>query len=206
MGKIKIRGSANKEFKADIMKVNISISAFGETPASAISQGKKETEKVLQLLAGMGMDIAKVTMKSDTLSEPSRYDDEDFYYFEKRISFTTDANLAVIDSLSAGIANKKINATYNEVFNLSFIQSAKDEVLREALMNAKKKAEEIAGTLGKKVIGVEEIKGEDFEEIDNEELFCEKYFPGNASGMLAPQLSPDTVSIEKSINVIWIVE
>ena len=41
MGKIKINGSAKKEFKADIMKVDISISTEGETAASAINKGKK---------------------------------------------------------------------------------------------------------------------------------------------------------------------
>lgn len=48
MGKIKVRGSAKREFIADVMNVDISVYTDGETAASAIKKGKKETEKVLE--------------------------------------------------------------------------------------------------------------------------------------------------------------
>ena len=44
MEKIKINDNAKKEFKADVMRVNLSISTSGETSASAINKGKKEGE------------------------------------------------------------------------------------------------------------------------------------------------------------------
>ena len=100
---------------------------------------KKETERVLQLLVDMGIDLPKVTMKKDKVSEPSRYNDEKFYEFEKDISLKTDANLGVLDILSSGIIDKEINATYTEYFSLSDVEAAQKEVLQEALLDAKKK-------------------------------------------------------------------
>ena len=101
MGKIKINGSAKKEFKADIMKVDISIATAGETAASAINKGKKETEKLLQLLVDLGFELSKVSMENDHVSNPSRYDDDKCYHFEKEISFTFILNgkVKVIDNL-----------------------------------------------------------------------------------------------------------
>lgn len=87
MGKIKINGSAKREFKADVMRVEISISTAGETSASAINKGKKETEKVLQLLVDLGFELSKVSMEKDCVSNPSRYDDDKCYHFEKNIIY-----------------------------------------------------------------------------------------------------------------------
>ena len=106
MGKIKVNGSAKKEFKADVMKVNLSVSTAGETSASAITRGKKETEKLLRLLVNMGIELGDVTMKRDRVSEPSRYNDDDLFHFSKEIVFATDTNLATLELLSSGIINE----------------------------------------------------------------------------------------------------
>ena len=166
MGQIKIKGIAKKEFKADVMEITISISTKGETAALAVNKGKKETERVLQLLVDIGIDLSKATMKKERVSEPSRYDDDKFYEFEKDISLKTDANLNVLDILSSGIIDKEINATYTEYFSLSYVETAQNEVLQEALLDAKKKAETIAKTLGQKVVGIECAKCDDYDEDD----------------------------------------
>lgn len=208
MGQIKIKGTAKKEFKADVMEITISISTKGETAALAVNKGKKETERVLQLLVDMGIDLPKVTMKKDKVSEPSRYNDEKFYEFEKDISLKTDANLGVLDILSSGIIDKEINATYTEYFSLSDVEAAQKEVLQEALLDAKKKAEAIAETLGQKVVGIECAKCDDYDEDDIIEPLPHKMccLAEGSGGSLASQLSPDTISIDKSIDVSWVIE
>lgn len=205
MGKIKINGSAKKEFKADVMRVDISISTAGETSASAINKGKKETEKVLQLLVDLGFELSKVSMEKDRVSNPSRYDDDKYYHFEKEISFTSSANLALLESISDGLIKHDINATYDETFYLSNIESAKKAVLQDALLDSKKKAEIIAETLGQKLVGIESAKCDEYrEDTENEMLYmcCEQ----ERSVSLATMLSPDTISVDKSIDVTWIIE
>ena len=205
MGKIKINGRAKKEFKADIMKVDISIATEGETAASAINKGKKETEKLLQLLVDLRFELSKVSMENDHVSNPSRYNDDKCYHFEKEISFTSSANLALLESISDGIIRNEINATYDETFCLSNIESAKKSVLQDALLDSKKKAEIIAETLGQKVVGIESAKCDEYEEEDLEEkIHYLREMPAGSS--LATMLSPDTISVDKSIDVTWIIE
>ena len=206
MGKIKVNGSAKKEFKADVMKVNLSVSTAGETSASAITRGKKETEKLLRLLVDMGIELGDVTMKRDRVSEPSRYNDDDLFHFSKEIVFATDTNLATLELLSSGIINEEINATYSESFCLSDTASAHNEVLQEALLNAKKQAEEFAKTLGQKVIGIEEARSDAYEDDEPEEVVYKMSKPCGRDESLAAKLSPDTVSIARSIDVIWNIE
>ena len=194
--------SAQKEFKADVMSVDISISTDGETSVSAITKGKRETEKLLRLLVDLGLELSKVSMKNDSVSKPSRYDDDKYYHFEKEISFTSSADLALLESISDGLIKNEINATYDETFYLSNIESAKKDVLQDALLDSKKKAEIIAETLGQKVVGIESAKCDEYEEEHFKESvhFLREMLSGSS---LATMISPDTISVDKSIDVTW---
>lgn len=205
MGQIKINGFAIKEFKADIMTVSISVSAKGETAAIAVKKGKKETEKILQLLVDIGLDLSKVKMKKDKVSEPNRYDG-DLYTYEKDISFSTETNLSILELVSNGIVNREINAAYTEFFSLSYIQEAQKEVLQEALLNSEKKAKAIAEALGQKIIGIESAKCNKYDDEDEVLMPHAMSVRDYCDSSLEVQLSPDTVNIERSIDVAWLVE
>lgn len=88
---------------------------------------------------------------------------------------------------------------------MSDIEDAKKAVLQEALLDAKKKAESIAETLNHRVVGIESAKCDEYEEEDVEEkAHCLREMPTSAA--LATMLSPDTISVDKSIDVTWIIE
>ena len=164
MGSIKIKGIAKKEFRADVMQVNILISISGDTPASAINKGKKEIKSMLKLLLELGINLADVTMESEQISKPADYKDDRLYYYDKEISFIAPANLVMLDLLSEGISKSEINVAYDEMFYLSNIAAAKKEVLQQALQDAKKKADILAEALGQKVVGLESAKCDEYEE------------------------------------------
>lgn len=207
MKQIKVKGYAKKEFVADIMEIRISISTRGETPSIALNKGKRETERVLQLLVDIGLDLANISMINDEVSEPSRYDDEKTFHFEKDVSFKTNVNLEMIEKISSGIMDEEINATYTESFALMDHASAEKNVLQSALIDAKKKAEAIAETLGQKVVGIECAKCDDYNDEENEDSMVHKLCLCEGSGSsLASKLSPRTIQIDKSIDVAWIIE
>lgn len=73
------------------------------------------------------------------------------------------------------------------------------------MLDSKKKAEIIAETLGQKVVGIENAKCDEYrEDTENEILYmcCEQ----ERSVSLATMLSPDTISVDKSIDVTWNIE
>lgn len=205
MGKIKIKGMAKKEFLANVMKVDISISTDGETPASAINKGRKETENMLKLLHNLGIELTDVSMESEEVSKPQNYNDDNMYHYDKSIAFVTTANLATLELLAGGISESEINATYDEMFYLANIAEAKDEVLQQALQDAKKKAEILAKTLGQKVVGLESAKCDEYEEEEFEHMVhCLR--EGKIKTSLASELSPDTIVVDKSVYTTWIIE
>ena len=88
---------------------------------------------------------------------------------------------------------------------MSEIEAAQKSVLQEALLDSKKKAEIIADTLGQKVVGIESAKCDKYEEPKFEEReLCLGEVSVRTS--LETLLSPDTISVDKSIDVIWIIE
>lgn len=206
MGKFKIKGNAEKEFIADLMKVNIEISTLGETSASAIGKGKKESEKTLKLLSDLKVELSKVSMTSDKVLKPYHCNDDKFYHFEKNISFVTAANLTLLEALSDGIIQNEINATYNETFYLSNVEAANKAVIKEALLDAKKKAEALAQTLEKKVFGIESATCDDYEAKKSltKSISLSDSYIGSTS--LATKLSPDVIRISKSIDTVWIID
>ena len=74
------------------------------------------------------------------------------------------------------------------------------------MLNAKKQAEEFAKTLGQKVIGIEEARSDAYEDDEPEEVVYKMSKPCGRDESLAAKLSPDTVSIARSIDVIWNIE
>ena len=200
MGKLKLRGYAKRNFTADLMEVTLTVSTDGETAAYAINKGKKESEKVLELLAELGVDLSKVMMKNESVSEPSRYHDNDCYGFEKNISFMTNASLQLLERLSLGIAEREINATYRERFCLSNADNISKQVLQDALIDSRKKAEAVAETLGQRVVGIDSAKCDEYRNDDNDEdvSYCMKYTEREyaAGVLLADQLSPDKIEVE----------
>lgn len=207
MGQIKVRGSAKREFIADVMNVDVSVYTDGETAASAIKKGKKETEKVLELLESLGIDLSGVRMETDSVNAPSRYDDSGQYRFEKEISFGASANLSLLEAISNGIAKQEINAVYDEVFHLANSTEANKIVLQEALANSKNKAEAIAEGLGKAVLSMESAKCDDFRDSDdNIEYEAEWSEREQAPKAAAEKLSPNVIVINKNIDVVWITD
>ena len=209
MGNLKLRGNAKREFTADLMEVTVSVSTDGETAAYAIKKGKKETEKILKLLVELGADLSRVIMTNENVSEPSRYSDDGFYTFQKSISFMTQADLDLLERLSCGIIEREIDATYRERFCLSNAENVSKQVLQEALLDSRKKAEVMAETLGQKITGVESVKCDEYNDDDEDAeiryCLCSEQ-ESEIGGSLATQLSPGTITVEKHVDVSWIVE
>lgn len=211
MGNLKVNGKARCKFTADLMEIIISVSTEGETAAYAIRKGKKETEKVLNLLVELGIDLSKVKMKTEDVTEPRYYNDDEGYRFEKKVSFMTKADLKLLERLSAEISEREIDATYRECFGLTDSVNIGKQVLRAALLESRKKAELIAETFGQKIVGIELAKCDDYRGDDEEDVYDTKFFLAPNSGpecldSLSEQLSPDTIIVEKSVDVSWIVE
>ncbi|MBQ7822051.1 MAG: SIMPL domain-containing protein [Clostridia bacterium] len=202
MGKIKMTGTAKRELKADIMNITITVSDTNKTSFLAIEEGKKQTEKVLQLLIGLGFDISDITMDKEVVEKSYK---EDVYVFEKRISVKTAADMMILELISDGIAKNGVNAIYDEEFGLSDFARVKSEVLREALMDSRRKVTVIVDALGKKIVGLESAQYADCcKWIDEQRGHGMLLREGHDS--LSSKLSPGVILVKEEMEVTWMID
>ena len=209
MGKIKITGTAKREVAADIMRISITVSAREKTPELAIREGKENVEKLLQLLVQLGIDITKVEMRDEDVSNESRYNSDSIIYkYEKELALKTKLDLALLEAIGIGISENRIAAEYSETFEFSGEKELEKEVLCEALADSKMKVDALVKTLGQAVKGIEEATG-DTRTIDRPHIIAEGHHfckSVEVEDFFATKLAPYIIEISKEIVVTWIVE
>ena len=206
MGMIKITGTAKREVTADIMRISITVSARERTPELAIREGKENAEKLLRLLVELGIDVAKVEMRDEKVSDDLPYgSNSTFYCYKKEVAVKTKLDLALLEAISTGISQKKIAAEYSEMFEYSGETAMIKEALCEALEDSRSKATALAQMLGQAVKGIEEIKGATGANDNILRTSKPSHYLGEKTA-LAAKLAPYIIEITKSIDVTWIVE
>ena len=99
---------------------------------------------------------------------------------------------------------------YAVAFEISDEPEKEQIVLQSAINDSKSKAEMIASSLGKKIIGIEDVNyeyttGERNRDYSGERNLCKSITVDDVDD-LASQLKNPVKNIKKAINIIWIME
>lgn len=83
MGKIEVRGSAERTVDYDLMKICINFHSSESTPEEASTKVMKECEEFLGRLKQGGFDISGIALKLDEIEKSHFYckDDPQEYYY-----------------------------------------------------------------------------------------------------------------------------
>ncbi len=205
MGKIKITGTAKREYESDVMEIRFETSLTENTQQSAARNGRAETEKLLKALKRAGCDIAAITLEEEKITEKTEYNNNSVKYrYSKAMKLEAKADARVSDKIASIISGDPMKAVYSVSFMLSDESSREDEVLRAALADSKRKAELIAEEMGQKITGIESAELDGFPEAKTMRAAVCDCSAENAS--LASELSPAKKIIEKTIEATWIIE
>lgn len=157
---VQVNGSSEKEVVPDIARLTVSVNTLNADLEQAKNNSTANMNRVLAALREQG--VADQDIKTDT------YQVEPIYNYEKdklpslkgyrvnnRIQIT-----ASIDKVGQ-LINEVTNAGANEIGSIRFEtkneKEVKNEVLQDAVKDALKKAEVIAGALNKKIANVKMI-------------------------------------------------
>lgn len=199
-------GNATIEFEADYYEFHITVSVMGKTSGDAISKGHSRTEEIFSSLQNkLGIDIKMITLQDEKTS--SRYERKDGYRFKKEFYFQYEANNNTTESV-VSLLEKISDVEYDIKFKLADKSTKEQQVLFEAINNAKEKAEKLATALGSHIIGFEEIKYEFSESTDDYEL-CDVFSiisSNDSPKPLAADLKNPKIKISKSVEIIWITD
>lgn len=206
MSTIKVRGESNYDFAVDQFVIKFIIRSNMQSSGEAIESGKKRTEQFLKIMNDE-LNLKPCDFVMGNFSVRQAYSSIKYTY-EKSIILKIRSDLKVVEKIAV-LMETMSDIEY--VVSFEFIDESEKEqvVLQSAINDSKKKAEIIAASLGKKIIGVEDI---DYDctsgelNFDNNVRHIAKSVSVEDNNDLASQLKNPIKKIHKSINIDWIME
>ncbi len=207
MSTMKVSGTANFDFTVDLFNIVFNIRATLQSSGEAIESGKKRTEQFLQTMTDeLGLKPSDFIIKDFTIRQ--NYGSEPKYTYEKSIMLKMRSDLKVLEKMSV-LMEQMSDIECNVSFEISDEREKEQIVLQSAINDSKSKAEMIATSLGKKIVGIEDVNYEytagERSDYSGERNLA-KSITVNDVNDLASQLKNPVKHIKKTINIIWIME
>lgn len=204
MSKIKVRGSSNTEYNAEILTTRITLCVTSGSSGEAVTLGKNKLENLLEAME------ERLGLKSECFSLERENVDKSYnskeYTFSKTICIKTDMSLKTAEDITDVLSGFS-DIDYSFGYELKDIEAKENEVLARAIKNSRLKAEAIAECTGQAVTGAEEIRYEFPAEV-NEQGFDRMCFAAAGSSKMrrADKLSLPKITVSKSVDITWITE
>ena len=210
MGKIEVRGYAEKEVNYDLVEVTIIFKAKEKTVARASEEVIKQSEVFLKRLKDKGINVDEIHFQGDSIDESHSYREEQFSIGKRTIQLLFPFNMDFMNYIMELIRNHGGDVEYETDYKLSVQEALHIELRKEAMLDAKKKAEDIATTLGMKVISLKTatlstfyggcdmlniMKMSDDEDCD----YCDEDYLSN-------DMHAAVIKESETINTVWIIE
>lgn len=209
MGTFEVRGNARRTVNYDIAVINIDFIASEKTSTRASEKALEYCERFLEKVEKIGLNATNFSIEGDEI-EANRYrDDEDVEAYRK-IQIKIPFNMKIINAIRVILDDEKIDSIFELGYELSNEDKIRDELLNEALLDSKTKAEQLATALGKKIVGVKKLEAynssRDIEIINCIEMEHEDCDFGTTMLSQSNELKAKETTLTENIDVKWIIE
>lgn len=157
MGKLEVRGSASKTVDYDLMRIKLDFHAKENTAKEASQKVMHECEELLGVLKKGGIDISNISLSKDSVDRSVDYhnDGEREYYRANRIlEIESEFNMKMINNIRSITNSSNAQVGFHVDYELSNEEAIRQELLTEALKDAKRQAEVMAQAIDQKVVGL----------------------------------------------------
>lgn len=204
MGVFEISGKAEKFVNYDIAVISIAFFEDAKTSSSASKAVMKECEKFLEKLDKEGINIKDITLDNDSVSK-EKYSDKQQVNASREVALRIPFNMEVINRIRQIADENEYSIEYDIDYELSNESQIREELLKEALLDSKKKAELLAASLDLKVIGIESLAKGSTRYYGISDL-CEQERVGSVRApefLLSNQLKSKEEKLSETIDVKW---
>ena len=210
MGKLEVRGNASKTVDYDIMRIELEFHAKEKTSAEVSEKVMRECEEFLGVLKKRGVDISNISLIKDSVDQSVVYhgdSERDIYRAERVIEIESKFNMKIINDIRIITNNSNAQIDFNVNFELSDRDTIREELMLEALKNARKQAEVMARAVDQKIVGLvsaEKNASNPESVIEPSDLclsFC--YDEEEETYDNSNELSPSNITFTESIYTIW---
>jgi uncharacterized protein YggE len=212
---LSVIGNAETMIKPDKVTLTLSVETTNKTANAALIANSQTMDNVLDALKSSGVKENETSTSFFNISPNYNFtQEEDFRPIQSRdiISYTV-TNSITVDSTNLLNASQWIDAAVqagaNDVSNVSFLLSdkkselVKNDLMRQAIMDAKNKSDVAASALGLEVIGVRSIV---IEGIDRSPISQQSFFASEAT----PRVNPPPIiageqKVTSSVNITFLI-
>lgn len=202
MAVLRIKGTAEKEYHYDVMTITVTFRAKDHSSAKALNEVMDQSEGFLAILQERGIDISKLRLGRNELSEFSHK--EALYMASRGVVIVTKFNMALLNEIDDIVSNKRFDALLDSNYDLSNENEMRDDLIKEAIEDSKKKAELACSVTGQKIIGIKKIdlgETEDYYYKDKLHFVLKE-----GSARLSDKLQSPTTTLDESVMVVWEIQ
>ena len=216
MGKISVKGKAERYCRPDKMEIGLETKVTGKLPADTSRKMNEEFENILAELEQIGINAEDLTIKEDSIEERRNYNNnnEICYLSCRKILLCTLPDMLLVNAVRDILERKTWNTTMSVTYSLRDESKIKKELVGQAVKDSRFKAELLADSVDQKITGVDiaNLSGtltpltENWavDDFDDFVKILSSSVPdrGNRSNLLKPE--GQTVSVE--VEIAWLIE
>ena len=204
MSIFEIKGNARREVACDIAVISINFKAVGQNPYEISQKVMKDCDDFIEKMSRLGFDIKDIHMCDDGV-EDNNYRDDYKMSANRKIIIKTVYDMKTINCIQSVLQQGKYDYELDVDGDLSSREALKLELTKEALLNSKKEAEQLAEVLGMKVKGVDSLVKERWDDCTTElARTCCPMGETNSrpSDLIGAQMTDESIDLK----VKWILE
>jgi len=209
MNTIKIKGYASRKANADRIRYTIGFVSKDVKASRASEQVKKQCDVFLKNMKELGFDVSKFHLDGDIIEKEYNKEEKKA---KRTVSFELPFDPKINNAIYTIIRKEDLNVETQTGFFLSDRNRLHNELLKEALLDSKRKAELIAEANNQKVKYAELISDNKYDadydkDFDDSDLRC-----GDVCGIvldddsLSAELSARQIEEYANLYVTWVIE
>ena len=211
MGKIEVRGNATRTVECDTMKLKICFNSEMNTPDVASKKAMDGCEAFLSELKSIGVDISKIALTEDSVKKSACYSrSEEYevkYIADREIEITAAFDMTLLNTIRSIANEAKSHIGFNSRFFISNEAEICQELLTEALKDAKQRAEIMAKAIDQKVVDlVSADKNDPRANSDHSASVLCAFASGDINAVeytSTNEIGPTTKTLSETIFTVW---
>lgn len=213
---LSVSGTAFTKVKPDRVVISIGVETTNKTAKASLDANSEAMNKIISALRNSGVKENETSTSSFTISPNYNYTESGTIL---NITGFTVTNSIQIDSSTLANVSTWIDAAVasgaNSINSIDFrisnkkLEDTKNMLIKDAIANAREKADIVSPELGLKVIGVKSITVGEFDYIQPPQPFMEKRFDaaagaGAATAATTPILAGEQ-EVSASVSIVFLI-
>jgi uncharacterized protein len=211
---LSVSGSAFTKVKPDRVVISIGVETTNKTAKASLAANSELMNKIIIALRNLGVKENETSTSSFTISPNYNYTESGTIL---NITGFTVTNSIQIDSSTLANISSWIDAAVasgaNSINSIDFrisnnkLEDTKNMIIKDAIANAREKANITSSALGFKVIGLKSITVGEFGYIQPPQPFMEKRFDaaGGASQATTTPILTGEQEVSVSVNIVFLI-